>query len=285
MLGGAAFACCALAEWLLSGRADALRRDLVRATQSRLLYWAILVAYLVLPSVSRSIFKAKQCESFNIDDVTGERRSYLVADLDVLCSAGDDEYSGLDAYFWAFFVLWPLAFLALLLSIRSEVRAQRDRATARACRFLWRDYDPRLLFWEVVDLGRKLFLASLVLFIQTDDGSSKLLRLVVASLLSALYLAVLALSRPFKRDDDLYLACTANLLLACCFTSGTVIQLCESAAYEDMCKALVGFDSARGASEFVIALTAAMLAASLLVVLFKTVSAVRMPTIRLASSG
>ncbi|EOD23669.1 hypothetical protein EMIHUDRAFT_239307 [Emiliania huxleyi CCMP1516] len=289
MLGGAALACCALAEWLLSGRADALRRDLVRATLRRLLYWAILVAYLVLPSVSRSIFKARQCESFNVDDLTAERRSYLVADLDVLCSADDDEYSGLDAYFWAFFVLWPilfpLAFLALLLSIRSEVRAQRVRATARACRFLWRDYDPRFLFWEVVDLGRKLSLASLVLFIQTDTGSSKILRLFVASVVSALYLAALALARPFKRDDDLYLACTANLFLACCFTSGTVIQLCESAAYEDMCKALVGFDSARGASEFVIALTAAMLAASLLVVLFKTVSAVRMPTIRLCSSG
>ena len=63
MLGGAALACYALVEWLLSGRADA--RDLVRLTLRRLLYWAILVAYLVLPSVSRSIFKARQCESFN----------------------------------------------------------------------------------------------------------------------------------------------------------------------------------------------------------------------------
>merc|ERR1719197_1738328 len=52
-----------------------------------------------------------------------------------------------------------------------------------------------------------------------------------------------------------------------------------------MCKTLVGFESARGASEFVVVLTVAMLIASLLVVLFKTVSAVRMPTIRLASSG
>ena len=290
LLGGAALACYALAELLLSGRADSLGRDLVRATLRRLLYWAILVAYLVLPSVSCLIFNARRCESYDISiSFPGERRSYLVADLDVLCSADDDEYSGLDAYFWAFFVLWPvlvpLAFLALLLSIRSEVRAQRVRATARASRFLWRDYDPRFLFWEVVDLGRKLFLASLVLFIQTDTGSSKLLRLFVASVVSGLYLAALALARPFKRVDDLYLACTANLLLLCCFISGTVIQLCESAAYEDMCYTLVGFESARSASEFVIALTAAMLAASLLLLLFKTASAVRAPTIRLSSSG
>ena len=150
-----AIASHSLTEWLLSGRADNLRRDLVRATQSRLIYWAILVAYLVLPSVSRSIFKSRLCESYDIDAFTGKRRSYLVADLDVLCSADDDEYRGLDHYFWAFFVLWPvlvpLAFLALLLWIRNDVRGQRVGPVALACRFLWRDYDPAggFLFWEV----------------------------------------------------------------------------------------------------------------------------------------
>ena len=286
LFGAAALACYALAVWLLSGRVSSLRRTLVPATLNRLLYWAILVAYLVLPSVSRSVFSARLCESFGYDDDTSKRISFLVADKSLTCDAFT---SGLEPYFWAYFTLWsvlvPLGFLALLLWIRSEVRAQRVGATARASRFLWRDYDPRFLFWEVVDLSRKLLLASLVLFIQTDTGSRKLLRLFVASVVSGLYLAALALARPFKRVDDLYLACTANLLLLCCFISGTVIQLCESAAYEDMCYTLVGFESARSASEFVIALTAAMLAASLLLLLFKTASAVRAPTIRLSSSG
>jgi len=182
--------------------------------------WNMPFAADVLPGES---VKSDPNQPFNIDGFTDERRSYLVADLDVLCSADDDEYRGLDAYFWTMFALWPvlvpLTFLALLLSIRSEVRAQRSSSLARACRFLFRDYDPGFLFWEVVDLGRKLFLASLVLFIQTNEGSSKLLRLVVASVVSGLYLAALALARPFKRADDLYLACTANLLLMCCFCS------------------------------------------------------------------
>jgi len=289
MLGGTALACYALTEWLLSDRTENLRRGLIRNAQSRLLYLAIIVAYLLLPSVSRAIFKAKQCESYDINVFSGEIRSYLVADLKVLCSAADVEYRGLDAYFWAFFVLWPvlvpLAFFSLLLWIRPEVVSQRVGDIAGACRFLWRDYEPGFLFWEVVDLLRKLFLASLVLFINIEHGSSKLLRLVVASVVSALFLAALALARPFKQSDDLFLACIANLLLTCCFMLGTVVKLCESAAYEDMCKTLVGFDSARGASAFVIALTAAMLIISLLVVVLKTASAVRMPTIRLASSG
>jgi len=282
LLGAAALACHTFAVRLF------LSRDF-HANLGRLLYWAILVAYLVLPSISRSIFKAKQCVSYDINVFTGERRSYLVADLDVLCSADDDEYRGLDAYFWAFFVLWPilvpLAFLTLLLWIRSEVRAQRVTPLARACRFLWRDYDPHFLFWEVVDLSRKLFLASLVLFIDSEHGSGKMLRLVVATIVSALYLAALALARPFKRSDDLQLACIANLLLTCWFVLGVTIQLCESKAYEDMCSTLVGLESARRASDLVVALAAAMLALSLLLVLFKTASAVSVPTIRLSSTG
>ncbi|EOD31215.1 hypothetical protein EMIHUDRAFT_253606 [Emiliania huxleyi CCMP1516] len=45
LLVAASIACHAFAQWLLS---DKLRRDLVRATQSRLIYWAILVAYLAM---------------------------------------------------------------------------------------------------------------------------------------------------------------------------------------------------------------------------------------------
>jgi len=264
-------------------------RELVRGTQSRILYLAILVAYFVLPSVSRSIFKARMCESFGISvfDPTA-RRSYLVADLEVLCRSDDEMYRGLDAYFWAFFVLWPvlvpLALLGLLLWIRHDVRALRVTRLSRACRLLWRDYNASFHFWELADMYRKLFLASLVLFIQTDDGSSKLLRLVVASVTSALFLTALALVKPFKRFDDFYLACTANLLLTCCFVLGTVVQICESAAYEDMCDTLVGFESAFGASEFVIVLTVTMIAVSLVLVVFKTISALRAPTIRLRSN-
>ena len=155
LLGAAALAARAAVK-LLSDRADkALRRTVCCELLTHILRWAIPVAFFVLPPVSRSIFRARQCESYAISDFTGERRSYLVADLDVLCSTDDDEYRGLDAYFWAFFVLWPvlvpLAFLALLLWIRSEVRAQRITPLATACRFLWRDYEVDFLFWEVRD--------------------------------------------------------------------------------------------------------------------------------------
>ena len=80
----------------------------------------------------------------------------------------------------------PLGFLALLLRVRKPVAAQRATPLSRATRFLWRDYSARFLFWEVLDLVRKIFLTSMVLFIDSEFGSSKLERSIVAATVSAM---------------------------------------------------------------------------------------------------
>ena len=77
----------------------------------------------------------------------------------------------------------------------------------------------------MVDLLRKLYLTSMVLFIDQEYGSRKLKRTIVAAIVSAMFLTILALARPYRRSDDLCLACIANLLLTCCFASGVVIQV------------------------------------------------------------
>ena len=51
-----------------------------------------------------------------------------------------------------------------------------------------------------------------------------------------------------------------------------------------MCYNLVGYTTSRGATTFVVVLTAVMLAVSLAVILVSAVSAARAPTMRLASS-
>lgn len=138
-------------------------RKTLRTVLMRCLYALILIFYLVLPSVSRSIFKARQCESFTYDDETGKRISFLLADLSLTCNSGpgwSNESAGLQAYFWPLFVIWPVAvpigFLMLLLPTRSALRRKRITMLARASSFLWRDYEPALLFWEVIDMYRKV---------------------------------------------------------------------------------------------------------------------------------
>lgn len=138
-------------------------RETVRTILLRCLSALVLVFYLVLPTVSRSIFEARRCESFAYRDETGERISYLLADLSTRCNSGPDWSNGthdLDAYFWTFFVLWPIAvpigFLALLLSFRTSLRMHRVTAAASASSFLWCDYQPSFVYWEAVDLWRKV---------------------------------------------------------------------------------------------------------------------------------
>ena len=105
-------------------------------------------------------------------------------------------------------VLVPIVYAALLSQVRQKVRkASTNSPLARATRFLWKDYRSDFLVWDLVDTLRKLLLTSFVLFVDTETGSRKLLRLFLALLLLSAYLAVLCLARPFKMSSDLYLAC------------------------------------------------------------------------------
>lgn len=258
-------------------------------TLYRSLYAFIFVSFLVLPTVARSIFRTRQCESFGHDDATGERRSYLLADLTVRCSDADPVFARLHVYFIGFFVLWPvlvpLLFLGLVLRVTPYVRKHRITRLASACRFLWRDYDDSSLWWETADMMRKVFLTSIILFVDVEYGSSRLLRLLLASIVSAVYLAALALARPYKRSDDLYLACTSNMLLTCCFVSGFAIKLCEQGRWKDSCEAFMGITDSYQATAFVVLLSVAMLIVSSLIILYKVTVAITTPTIRLVSSG
>ena len=139
-----------------AGPRSALRGAFDRKTLGLLLYWAIFIFYLVLPSVSRSIFGAIQCQSFGYDDALDTRISFLLADTSLKCNVGPDWENGssqLRAYFWSFFGLWPtlvpVSFLALLLRVRAPVTAQRATPLSIATSFLWRDYSASFLFWEV----------------------------------------------------------------------------------------------------------------------------------------
>lgn len=255
----------------------------------------IFVFFLALPSVSRNIFKARQCAPYSFRDApNGDyERSYLVADPSVRCNEGpdgawgNDDFRQLAGYFWAFFFLWPVlvpaVFLLLTLRVRSSVRNHHMTRLAHATRFLWRDYDVSFVWWEVVDMARKLVLTSGILFVDTEYGARRLLRLQVASILSATYLALLALARPYRNSADLYLACTSNLLLTCSFVSGVGIKLCEEGQWRQTCQDFTGLPSSLAWSAAAVGLTAAMLLASLLVIGGKACA--KLPSIRLASTG
>jgi hypothetical protein len=159
--------------------------------------------------------------------------------------------------------------------------------------FFWDDYDESMMFWDVIDTVRKLILTGFIMFFDPEKGSNKLFRLTVASIISSLYLGILANARPYKRDDDFYLAFVGNFLLICCFAMGIILQLCNEEQIDiadegddGTCNRFVGFslDSYR-ASLVVVLLTASMIVIAIVSLVITTMNAITAPTVRLKTSG
>jgi hypothetical protein len=85
------------------------RSALLRMMLDRSIYFFILVFYLALPNVARSLFKARQCESFPWRDEPTERISFLQADFKITCNTGTswsaDVFDQLAPFFWSSYVI------------------------------------------------------------------------------------------------------------------------------------------------------------------------------------
>ena len=152
---------------------------------NQILYFAIFLLYFVLPIVSNGIFEAINCQSYITNTMTDpvQSSSYLVADPEIRCEETNPEYQSLLVIFWVFFTIWPVLtpvlFLCLLLKILKSVRSKRITPMANACRFLWSDYTESMMFWDIVETIKKLFLTGFIMFVDRQEGSTKLLRLVI----------------------------------------------------------------------------------------------------------
>ena len=125
-------------------------------------------------------------------------------------------------------------------------------------------------------------MTSLIFFADTDYGSRKLLRSCLAILISSMYLSALCLARHFKMATDLYLACTSNLMLICCFVSGIVIKLCE----QSNCYMLVGvFHDSVTATAGIGLLAVLMLICKFVTIAYQIAFAQFPATLRVASTG
>ena len=261
-------------------------RQIRETIRFKSLYLAIIVVYFTLPSVSNSIFDAIRCQSFLSNDNTGNSNSYLLADRSIKCDESDDMYEELLTIFWVFFALWPVLMPMLcggiLWYIRKSIMTDCITNLSDACGFLWRDYRKEMMAWELIDIARKITLTGLVLFIDIEKGSEKLLRVVIAAVISTTYLGLLALARPYKRTDDLHLSFLSVILQIACFLMGIVIQICNKG--EEICQGLIGSFDSYNASLLAVALTGGMLFVSVLVLIFLSRKTDPIPTIKVKST-
>jgi len=273
-------------------RSDFQRNEAGSKFLSRTLYATIVILYIALPSVSSSIFEAIQCKSFKSNDEEAESKSYLISDWSLRCDESDKLFVSQKKTFWIVFAIWPVAvplfFIILLLSVQKSLRAHHRTRLAEACRFLWRDYKDSLLWWDFIDIIRKIFLSGLIVFIDSEAGSDKILRLIVATAICVLYISVLGLAKPYNNNSDLYLAFTTNIVLLYCFLLGIILQFCgeEDEGENTTCEMFISPSmNAYKASLVAVVIIASMLICLIGFLVILTVSVMTAPTIRLARSN
>jgi hypothetical protein len=269
--------------------------DIMSLLKKRAIQWTIIVLYFALPVVSERIFDAIKCRAFQIDDVPNFQ-SHLLMDMSIICNTQEDKnYGSILVIFWSLFTVWilliPLAFVVLLKYIGPSVQSKSITFLADACRFLWQDYDASMWFWDIVDTYRKIFLTGAIILIDTEEGSNKMLRLVVAIIMSMLFICILLAYRPYKRSDDYNLAFLSNFLMICCFVLGIILKHCtddddEEEEDSDTCNQFIGLslDSYR-ASILVVVLSLGMFLATAGLIIILAINKISAPSVRMASSG
>ena len=137
----------------------AARKAARKASALRSLEAAVFISFCVLPSVTRSLFLAFQCQSFGFDDLTSETKSYLTASLDIECT-GSGAHQPIIALAVGFIVVWPLAmpllYALLLYRCRRSIQNHQPSPLSRAIRFLWSDYEDGYYWYEMIALTKKL---------------------------------------------------------------------------------------------------------------------------------
>ena len=148
-----------LAVALALAAREAARKGSIKNVALRSLKFAVFISFCVLPSVTRSLFLAFQCQSFGFDDLTSETKSYLTASLDIECT-GSGAHQPIIALAVGFIMLWPLAmpllYALLLYRCRQSIQDHQPSPLSRAIRFLWSDYEDGYYWYEMIALTKKL---------------------------------------------------------------------------------------------------------------------------------
>ena len=157
---------------------------------------ALLLSFILVPSISTRVFKTFLCDP--IEYASGDVRRYLHADLTLSCDS--DEYDEAQRTAFLTLCIWPVGvpvlYAVLLWASRHALSTGIPTPLSRAVAFLSADFQPTYFWWEPLEMTRKLSICGWVLLI---EESSEQARLLVALLLSVTFLSVRLALRPFRR--------------------------------------------------------------------------------------
>ena len=141
---------------------------------------ALATSYLVLPTVTTTIFAAFPCDTF--DDGT----SYLRGDYDMSCHS--NTYKFMTFYAGVMLLLYPVGILTLYSKIlinnkeliKKTVEEREDDSELMSKGFLFENYKPACWWFEIAETVRRLLLTSVLGFIEPGTDSQLAVGIVIS---------------------------------------------------------------------------------------------------------
>ena len=195
----------ATATYLHRGATEALRN--VRHKHASTALFLTFVSY---SSVSSVLFSMYACEDLD------NGKKYLRADYRIECDSSKHMYLQVYAGFMLFFFTLgiPVVYTGLLFRDRDVLakavdnREQRDRVDYISG--LWKPYRPSVFYYEVVECGRRILLAGVVVFIYPNTAAQIAVTLFMAVAFSLLSEAL----APYASKWDIWLNRTGHVVVS-----------------------------------------------------------------------
>ncbi|KAL1527507.1 hypothetical protein AB1Y20_008897 [Prymnesium parvum] len=195
----------------------------------------LVITFLLVPSTSTHIFLTFLCDEVEPRPDAPPLR-YLHDDLALSCDS--EEYTATRRTALALIAVWPvgvpLLYCALLRAAAPHATAasgrRRRRAATpllRAVAFLTEDYAPSRFWWEPLEMCRKLVLTGWVLLIPEKSEQA---RVLVALLVSILFLSLHLAAKPHRRPEDGVLMTIVHLTLILVYLCVLVIKTCNASS-------------------------------------------------------
>ena len=245
----------------------------------------LLVSFCFVASTSAKVFQASSCVAYKYDVDT--YHSFLRVDLSVRCSDADhtsEEHKTIMAFAWVFVGIWPvgivLLYAALLLLCRNAILRRTPTRLTRAMRFLTRDYTTECYYFEILELVRRTALVGWVLLVPVEQS---FLRLVIALLISIVFLLVLLSLRPYLRVEDNLIAGAAQASCVFIFIGAILTRLFvefSDVTQDGVVTDIMAFDSPDTIAASLVLVTFAVLIFSFSTMLLLLQKEGHIPTIR-----
>lgn len=195
--------------------AVAARINLGAPTETMQVVWnkhvsmLLLLTFFVYSSVSSTLFQTFACEDLE------DGRNYLRADYRIECDSSRHEYFQVYAGFMVvlYAVGIPGLYGVLLFRDRDTLRQDKvgrvDTARVASTSDLWSPYKPSVFYFEVIECGRRILLAGVVVFIYPNTAA----QIAITLLMAFVFVVVSEALAPYESRWDTWISRTGHAVV------------------------------------------------------------------------